>query len=72
MSSNAVVITAANSKGGCGKSTTIIILGGEYAAQGYRVHVIDADPKKRLVRWAQVGVKPEFDHRQRGNCREYP
>jgi chromosome partitioning protein len=59
MSGNAVVITAANSKGGCGKSTTIIILAGEYAAQGYRVHIIDADPKKRLIRWAQAGVKPD-------------
>ena len=57
MSGKAVVITAANSKGGCGKSTTIIILAGEYAAQGYRVHVIDADPSKRLIRWAQAGAK---------------
>jgi chromosome partitioning protein len=59
MSQSAAVIAAANSKGGCGKSTTIIILAGEYAAQGYRVHIIDADPKKRLIRWAQAGVKPE-------------
>ena len=59
MTHSAVVIAAANSKGGCGKSTTILILAGEYAAQGYRVHVIDADPAKRLVKWAQVGAKPE-------------
>src|SRR5271166_6866134 len=59
MSQNAVVIAAANSKGGSGKSTTILILAGEYAAQGYRVHIIDADPRKRLIRWAQAGVKPE-------------
>jgi len=59
MSHNAAVIAAANSKGGCGKSTTILILAGEYAAQGFRVHIIDADPKKRLIRWAQAGVKPE-------------
>jgi chromosome partitioning protein len=55
----AAVIAAASSKGGCGKSTTIIILAGEYAAQGYRVHIIDADPKKRLLKWGQAGVKPE-------------
>ena len=54
MSQSAAVIAAANSKGGCGKSTTILILAGEYAAQGYRVHIIDADPKKRLIRWAQA------------------
>jgi len=59
MSQSAAVIAAANSKGGCGKSTTILILAGEYAAQGCRVHIIDADPKKRLVRWAQAGVKPD-------------
>ena len=59
MSQSAAVIAAANSKGGCGKSTTILILAGEYAAQGYRVHIIDADPKKRLIRWAQAGVKPD-------------
>jgi chromosome partitioning protein len=57
--SQSAVIAAANSKGGCGKSTTILILAGEYAAQGFRVHVIDADPKKRLVRWAQAGAKPD-------------
>jgi chromosome partitioning protein len=59
MSQNAAVIAAANSKGGSGKSTAILILAGEYAAQGYRVHIIDADPRKRLIRWAQAGVKPQ-------------
>jgi hypothetical protein len=32
---------------------------GEYAAQGYQVHVIDADPKKRLVKWAATKAKPQ-------------
>ena len=59
MSQTAAVIAAANSKGGCGKSTTILILAGEYASQGYRVHIIDADPKKRLVRWGLAGTKPD-------------
>jgi chromosome partitioning protein len=59
MSDNAAVIAAASSKGGCGKSTTILILAGEYAAQGYRVHIIDSDPKKRLLKWGQAGVKPK-------------
>src|SRR5438309_232676 len=58
MPKTAAVISAANSKGGCGKSTTILILAGEYASQNYRVHVIDADPSKRLIRWAQAGAKP--------------
>ena len=59
MSDSAAVIAAANSKGGCGKSTTILILAGEYSAQGYRVHIIDADPRKRLIKWAAAGVKPQ-------------
>jgi chromosome partitioning protein len=59
MSDFAAVIAAANCKGGCGKSTTILILAGEYAAQGYRVHIIDADPKKRLSKWAAADVKPK-------------
>jgi len=58
MTKTAAIIAAANSKGGCGKSTTVLILAGEYASQGYRVHIIDADPKKRLIRWAQAGSKP--------------
>lgn len=59
MSESAAVIAAANSKGGCGKSTTILILAGEYASQGFRVHIIDADPRKRILKWAAAGVKPE-------------
>lgn len=59
MSQTAAIIAAANSKGGCGKSTTILILAGEYASQGYRVHIIDADPRKRLLRWAEAEAKPD-------------
>ncbi len=54
----AAVIAAANAKGGCGKTTTILILAGEYAAQGYRVHIIDADPRGRAIKWASAGTKP--------------
>ena len=39
------VIAMASSKGGCGKSTTALILAGAYAADGYTVHIIDADPR---------------------------
>jgi chromosome partitioning protein len=56
--SQAAVIAAANAKGGCCKTTTILILAGEYAAQGYRVHIIDADPRKRALKWGEAGNKP--------------
>jgi chromosome partitioning protein len=53
------VIALASSKGGCGKSTTAIVLAGQYAEQGYRVTIIDADPRERIVRWAAAGEVPE-------------
>jgi len=56
--SQAVVIATANAKGGCCKTTTVLMLAGEYAAQGYRVHIIDADPSRRAMKWAAVGTKP--------------
>lgn len=52
------VIAMASSKGGCGKSTAALILASAFAADGYRVHIIDADRSGRLARWAQVGAKP--------------
>ena len=71
MSDSAAVITAANAKGGCGKSTTILILAGEYAAQGYRVHIIDADPSKRAFEMGASGREAGRDHRQRGEQRHH-
>ena len=53
------VITLASPKGGCGKSTTAIVLAGQYAEQGYKVRIIDADPKKRILRWASAGTISE-------------
>ena len=52
------VIALASSKGGCGKSTTALALAGAFAADGYRVHIIDADRSGRLARWAEAGNKP--------------
>ena len=53
------VFALASSKGGCGKSTTALILAGAYAADGYTVHIIDADRSARLFRWAECGTKPD-------------
>lgn len=53
------VITLASSKGGCGKSTTALILAGAYSADGYNVHIIDADRSGRLFRWASFGAAPK-------------
>lgn len=42
------VITVANQKGGVGKTTTSVALGGIAAAQGYRVLLLDLDPHGSL------------------------
>lgn len=46
------IITAANSKGGSGKSTLIIILASALAESGASVCVIDADPQMTVGKWA--------------------
>ena len=43
-----VVWTVANQKGGVGKTTTTISLGGLLAEQGYRVLLVDTDPHASL------------------------
>lgn len=47
------VLTLASSKGGCGKSTTALMLASAFAADDYRVLIIDADKSQRLMRWGQ-------------------
>lgn len=52
------IVALASTKGGCGKSTTALILASAFTADGYSVHIIDADPSGRLVRWAANGTPP--------------
>jgi chromosome partitioning protein len=52
------IVALASTKGGCGKSTTALILASAFTADGYTVHIIDADPSKRLVKWAANGTLP--------------
>ena len=51
------VISFASSKGGAGKTTSAIILATELA-QGTDVVLIDADPARRLSRWAGLAALP--------------
>jgi chromosome partitioning protein len=51
------VVALASSKGGCGKSTTALILASAILAAGYKVRIIDADRSARLVRWDRHGTE---------------
>jgi chromosome partitioning protein len=48
------VITFANTKGGAGKTTAVLLLASDLAQQGYRVTVLDADPQRWISRWHQL------------------
>ncbi|XNO40754.1 ParA family protein (plasmid) [Sinorhizobium meliloti] len=44
-------ISAVSGKGGAGKTTAVILIAGEYALQGRRVLLIDADGRQNLQEW---------------------
>jgi len=48
------VITFANTKGGAGKTTAVLILATELARRGNRVTVLDADPRGWISRWHAI------------------
>lgn len=48
------VITFANTKGGAGKTTAVLLLATELARTGHRVTVLDADPQLWISRWADM------------------
>jgi chromosome partitioning protein len=45
------VITFANTKGGAGKTTAVLLLATELSRMGHRVTVLDADPQYWMSRW---------------------
>jgi len=49
------IITFANTKGGAGKTTAVLLLSTELARQGHRVTIIDADPQRWIGRWHETG-----------------
>lgn len=54
------VISFANSKGGSGKSTSALILACELS-EAASVTIIDADPRRPLVKWSQLSPPPNGD-----------
>jgi chromosome partitioning protein len=52
-------ICMASSKGGCGKSTSSVVLATQLARRGADVTLIDADPNRPVSTWAKRPGRPE-------------
>ena len=50
------VITFANTKGGAGKTTAVLLLATELVRMGNRVTVLDADPQYWISRWHDISA----------------
>jgi chromosome partitioning protein len=53
-------IVLASTKGGCGKSTSAVLLATELATNGYSVAIIDADPNQPISLWAARNGTPDL------------
>lgn len=51
-------IVLANPKGGCGKSTTALVLG-QLIARQMPATIVDADPNQPISSWADEGAVPD-------------
>ncbi|MBP7759730.1 MAG: ParA family protein [Alphaproteobacteria bacterium] len=57
---SAKIITVSSSKGGAGKTTTLMCLADYWSQQGRKVALMDTDPNKSLSRWYEKGRQKGF------------
>lgn len=60
MTKQTKIITVSTSKGGAGKTTTLMSLADYWTSQGKAVGMIDTDPNTSLTRWYEKGSKKGF------------
>lgn len=56
----AKIITVSSSKGGAGKTTTLMCLADYWAQNGKKVALLDTDPNKSLSRWYEKGSRKGY------------
>ncbi|MDQ0453804.1 ParA family protein [Rhizobium paknamense] len=48
------LITFANTKGGAGKTTAVLLVASDLVRRGQRVTIVDADPRRWISRWLDI------------------
>lgn len=50
------VLTFANTKGGAGKTTAVLLIATELARRGHRVTILDSDPQHWITKWKEAST----------------